>query len=95
MAVLHVNIPSFPIEVERLVDPRLKAKPVAIVASESRRAPLLYVSPEAHAQGIRKGMFQKAMDWMLKCPKLMERPIVIQGAKARLGRPPEQVLEII
>ncbi|MDU3078166.1 MAG: arsenate reductase (glutaredoxin) [Mixta calida] len=27
-------------------------------------------------------------------PKLMERPIVVAQGKARLGRPPEQVLEI-
>ena len=32
---------------------------------------------------------------MVASPKLIERPIVIKGANARLGRPPEQVLEIL
>ena len=34
-------------------------------------------------------------DAMVKYPKLIERPIVIHGAQARLGRPPENVLEIL
>ncbi|EIC83013.1 arsenate reductase (glutaredoxin) [Serratia sp. M24T3] len=28
-------------------------------------------------------------------PRLLERPIVVKNGKARLGRPPEQVLEIL
>ncbi|WP_115718221.1 arsenate reductase (glutaredoxin) [Gallaecimonas mangrovi] len=32
---------------------------------------------------------------MAKYPKLIERPILVNGDKARLGRPPEQVLEIL
>ena len=32
---------------------------------------------------------------MLATPKLIERPIVIRDGKAAIGRPPEQVLEIL
>jgi len=32
---------------------------------------------------------------MVENPKLIERPIVVANGKARLGRPPEQVLEIL
>ncbi|GAA3579567.1 arsenate reductase (glutaredoxin) [Gibbsiella greigii] len=32
---------------------------------------------------------------MVENPKLIERPIVVKGNQARIGRPPEQVLEIL
>ena len=35
------------------------------------------------------------VDAMVAHPRLIERPIVVHGKKAALGRPPEQVLDIL
>jgi arsenate reductase len=35
------------------------------------------------------------LDFMIKHPILIERPIVLANGKAALGRPPEQVLNIL
>lgn len=45
-----------------------------------------------------KGKRLSAQEWvdaMVKYPKLIERPIVINGHKVALGRPPENVLSIL
>lgn len=35
------------------------------------------------------------IDWLTANPRVIERPIVVNGDQARIGRPPEAVLEIL
>ncbi|MDG2018832.1 MAG: arsenate reductase (glutaredoxin) [Porticoccaceae bacterium] len=53
---------------------------------------------EAHYKENLKGLEltdHQLIDAMIQNPKLIERPIVVAGNRAALGRPPEAVLEII
>ncbi|MCG8707030.1 arsenate reductase (glutaredoxin) [Brenneria sp. 4F2] len=38
---------------------------------------------------------EQLIEAMANHPRLIERPIVVAGQQARIGRPPEQVLEIL
>ncbi len=38
---------------------------------------------------------QQLLDAIVETPQLMQRPIVVNGKKAAIGRPPESVLNII
>jgi arsenate reductase len=35
------------------------------------------------------------LEWLSAHPKVIQRPIVVTGSKARVGRPPESVLDIL
>ena len=38
---------------------------------------------------------EQLIDMIVKFPKLMQRPIIIVGEKAVIGRPPEKILDIL
>lgn len=51
---------------------------------------------EAREAGVDPGADETALlDAMASRPILMERPILVRGARAVVGRPPEKVLELL
>ncbi len=60
--ILHLNVADFAVEVERLVDTRLKFRPVIVVPEGAARATVFDHSEEAFKSGVRKGMsLQRAL----------------------------------
>jgi arsenate reductase len=61
------------------------------------RALLRTKEPEYQQAGLANPKLSDSaiLQAMIKHPKLMERPIVVAGNKAALGRPPENVLRIL
>lgn len=86
-----------PLIIEYLKDPPTREQLKAILAK-------LGLAPEAivrKSEELYKTRFKgKALsddewlDVLVKNPVLIERPIVVKGARAVLGRPPENVLEL-
>lgn len=65
----------------------LGVTPIELVRTKEEEFKLAGLTKESSAEAL--------ISAMVKYPKLMERPVVINGDKARIGRPPEQVLEIL
>lgn len=61
-------------------------------ARQLMRTKNLYKTLNLDDRGLTQDQLLQAM---ADNPKLIERPIVVTQGKARIGRPPEQVLEIL
>jgi len=55
-SIIHINVADFAVAVERLVDRRLKERPVIIAHDAAVRAAVYDMSEEAYQNGVRKGM---------------------------------------
>ncbi len=55
-AIIHLNVADFAVAVERVVDPRLRDRPVIIAPQGAVRAAVYDMSEEAYQGGVRKGM---------------------------------------
>jgi arsenate reductase (glutaredoxin) len=83
--------------VEYLKTPYSVARLKEILAQLKLPASALLRKKEAAAAGIDpKGMDEETLiAAMAKNPIVVERPIVVSGPKAVLGRPPEKVLSVL
>lgn len=51
--------------------------------------------PEYKELGLADADRETLIQAMVEQPKLLQRPIVVRGQRAAIGRPPEKVLEIL
>lgn len=83
----YLKTPPGAEEIRHLLD-MLGLEPMALVRrkeAEFREAGLDQGEPHA----------QRVIAALSRFPKLMERPVVVNGGRAAIGRPPEQVLDIL
>ncbi len=71
-----------------------RKKLLAMLGLEPRR---LLRAKDAREAGIKADTLDEAalIDAMVKNPSVIERPIVVNGNRAALGRPPEAVMAIL
>lgn len=70
--ILYLKVPGFPVAVERLRDPSLWGKPLAVCTGGPGANPLLAVSREARDEGLFRGMPRR--DAIRICPGLRLLP---------------------
>lgn len=85
--VLYLETPPDAAELQALLK-KLKLKPRELMRQKE---------PEYKELGLDDASLSDAelIAALARCPKLIERPILIKGSKAIIGRPPELVLEIL
>lgn len=86
-----------PVVVEYLKDPPSAAELKRILAMLRMRPRELMRRKESQEAGLDDpGLSDEALiEAMVSNPVVIERPIAVHGDRARLGRPPEAVLEIL
>ncbi|MGD0094411.1 MAG: hypothetical protein ABSE73_31270, partial [Planctomycetota bacterium] len=55
-SIIHLNVADFAVAVERILDSRLRGRPVLIAPAGLARAAVYDMSEEAYRAGVRKGM---------------------------------------
>jgi DNA polymerase-4 len=84
-SIIHINVADFAVAVERLVDRRLKGRPVIIVHDTAVRATVYDMSEEAYQNGVRKGMsLQRALRYCRDAAVLPLHPFRYERAMLQL-----------
>ncbi len=83
----YLNNPPGADELEKILS-KLKMEPRELM----RRGESVYKELDLADESLSRAALIKAL---VENPILFERPIVVSGSKAAIGRPPESVLEII
>ncbi|MGQ9369896.1 arsenate reductase (glutaredoxin) [Azospirillum sp. ST 5-10] len=85
-----------PTVVDYLKTPPTAAELARILAALGKRPAELLRAKEAAEAAIGRDLDDEALiAAMVANPAVIERPIVVRGDKARVGRPPESVLDIL
>jgi arsenate reductase len=84
--VEYLKTPPTAAEVDELIG-KLKVEPHAILRTKEEPYKRLKLSPKSSLAAVAKAVAAE--------PILLERPIVVVGKRAAIGRPPESVLEIL
>ncbi len=85
--VLYLKDPPSPQQLSEVLE-KLGMRPRELI----RTGDPAYTSAGMDAPGLSDG---ELLDLMSEHPSVIQRPIVITSDAARIGRPPEQVLEIL
>jgi DNA polymerase-4 len=55
-SIFHVRLKNFLVQAERLTDPRLRTRPIAIISSNQQTGTIVSLSEEARQEGLERGM---------------------------------------
>ena len=84
-SIIHINVADFAVAVERLVDSRLRGRPVIIAPGGAARAAVYDMSEESYQNGVRKGMtLGRALGRCRDAVVLPPRPARYERAMTRL-----------
>jgi len=85
-----------PTIIEYLLTPPTAVELKEILSKMNKGAKDVLRRKEAREDGVDPDLDEEALiDAIVRHPRTLERPIVVNGNKAAIGRPPESVLDIL